>query len=266
MSTASNADVINDAAADPVPSMPAPLSGEITLLRGLAFKEDDESLTWHDHATTRELTGADEEKLATLENKPGLTYTEYMNTILENAVLKIGDLNVSQMPGIANKLILADRDMLFLAVLRSTYGSTRTIRARCSECGATNDVVIDLAEDFPITHPDFDIREPIEVETSKGTVKLRMITGEDTVEAQKIAKTDAELNTVMLSRCAVWGDLAPVDKLEWARSLSVADRKKLTETLQAIDIGPNLQGVDTHCAECEANMPILLDWVSLLLS
>lgn len=266
MSIASTADVINDAAADPVPSMPVPLSGEITLLRGLARREDDDTIVWHDRAVTRELNGADEEKLAALENKSGVTYTEYMNTILESAVLSIGDLNVSQLSGISNKLILADRDMLFLAVLRSTYGNTRTIRAMCGECGAMNDIVLDLEADFPITTPDFDIREPIEVETSKGTIKLRMITGEDTIEAQKAAKTDAELNTVMLSRCVVFGDDAPEDKLEWARSLNVADRKKLISSLQAIDIGPNLRGVDTHCAECEATMPILLDWVSLLLS
>ena len=264
MSTANQADVINEAALDPVPSMPGPLSGEITLLRGLAETKDDGQVVWHDHAKTRELNGADEEKLASLENKAGVTYTEYMNVILESAVVNIGGLQM--VPGMANKLILADRDMLFLSVLRSTYGKTRTIRAICGQCGEMNDVLIDLDEDFPIVTPDFDIREPIDVAISKGNVRLRMINGTDTLEAQKTAKTDAELNTVMLSRCAVWGDDAPVDTLDWARSLNVADRKKLISALQAIEVGPSLQGVDTHCAECEASMPILLDWVSLLLS
>lgn len=260
------ADTINQAALDPVPSMPAPLSGEMTLLRGLAETKDSGEVVWHTKAHTRELTGADEEKLASLEKKEGLTYTEYMNAILESAVTTIGGLSVKTTPGLVNKLILADRDMLFLSVLRSTYGVTRTVRVICGQCGESNDVEIDLHEDFPIVIPDFDIHEPIDVQTSRGNIKLRMINGEDTIEAQKTAKTDAELNTVMLSRCVVWGDDAPADTLEWARSLNVADRKKLIAALQAIELGPNMRGVETHCAECEAAMPILLDWVSLLLS
>lgn len=266
MSDTAVAESINEAIADPVPHMQKPLSNQIELLRGLQETVDGE-VVWHTVATTKELTGADEEYLASIENEEGLTYTEYMSAILERAVVSIGGLSIKDIKGVVNKLILPDRDMLFLGVLRSTYGTEREIRAMCSKCGAMNDIVIDLDEDFPIKRPSFDLREPIAISVGGTEYKLRPPNGEDTIEAQKIAKTDAELNTVMLSRCSVFGEIAPKDRLEWARNLNVNTRRKLTNALLDLDeLGPALEGVDTHCAECGIVMPILLDWVSLLLS
>ena len=266
MSDTAVAEAINEAIADPVPHMQRPLNNQIELLRGLQETVDGE-VVWHTVATTKELTGADEEYLASIENEEGLTYTEYMSAILERAVVSIGGLKVSDIKGVINKLILSDRDMLFLAVLRSTYGTEREIRAMCSKCGAVNDVVIDLDEDFKITRPDFDVTQPLEVTVGKTTYQLRPPNGEDTIAAQKVAKTDAELNTVMLSRCSVFGEISPQDPLEWARNLNVNTRRKLTNALLDLDeLGPDLKGVETHCAECGIVMPILLDWVSLLLS
>lgn len=268
MSTASDADVINSLGADPVPSMPTPLSTHIKLLRGLGEKTADGVETWHDLAEVRELTGEDEEYLASLQGKEGLTYTEYMNFLLERAVLRIGDLVVKDLPGIMNKLALPDRDMLFLGVVRATYGIERSMRARCPHCGTSNDIVLNLDDDFPIRKADFDMRDTIKVKTNKGIVQLRLPTGEDTIQAQKQAKSDAEINTVMISRCSVWekGE-EPADRMAWARKLNIGDRRKLIDVLLAADnLGPDLEAVDTQCAECSKPLPILLDWVSLLLS
>lgn len=267
MSTASDAETINALTADPVPSMPTPLSTRIELLRGLGEKNADGTENWHTTAQVRELTGEDEEYLATIEGKKGLTYTEFMNTLLERAVLKIGDLDVPSLPGIMNKLILADRDMLFLGLVRATYGVTREFRVTCPSCGVSNDIKIDLDEDFPIKTTDLDLRDTIKVETRQGIIQLRLPNGEDTIEAQKLATTDAELNTVMLSRCSVWEEgQAPQDRLVWARKLGKADRDKLIKALLDIQVGPDLEGVDTQCATCGKDLPIVLDWVSLLLS
>lgn len=266
MSDVAVADTINEAATEPIPYMQRPLSNQIELLRGLQETVDGTTM-WHSVATVKELTGSDEEYLASIESKDGLTYTEYMSAILERAVVSIGDLSIKDIKGVVNKLILPDRDMLFLGVLRSTYGTEREIRAMCAKCGAMNDIVIDLDDDFPIKRPDFDIKQPIEVTVGTVTYKLRPPNGEDTIEAQKLSKTDAELNTVMLSRCAVFEDNAPSDTLEWARNLNVNTRRKLINSLLDLDeLGPSLEGVDTHCADCGTAMPILLDWVSLLLS
>lgn len=268
MTTAATADTINQATADPVPSMPNPLSTSIELLRGLGEKDATTGTEkWHTVAEVRELTGEDEEYLASMGNKKGVTYTEYMNTILDRAVVKIGDLVVADLPGIMNKLILADRDMLFLGVVRATYGISREFRMICPHCSTSNDVAIDLDDDFPIKQPTFDLRETIKVDTRRGIVQLRLPNGEDTIFAQKHSDSDPALNTAMLARCAVWDEgKAPADTLEWARKLNVADRQKLVNALLDVEIGPDLEGVDTQCASCGGDLPVNLDWVSLLLS
>lgn len=267
MSTSSEADMINSMAADPVPAIKPPLSTQIELLRGLGEKHDDGSETWHDVAYIKELTGADEEALAGLENKKGITYTEYMNALLERAVLRIGSLEVAKYPGLMNKLILPDRDMLFLGVVRATYGVGRDLRVRCPHCGESNDVQINLDEDFPIRKPDFDLRDTLKVTTKNGVIQLRLPNGEDTVKAQKDAKTDAELNTAMIARCAVFEEgEEPDDRQQWARDLNAGVRRALVNAILAVQLGPDLEGVDAQCAVCGQDMPLSLDWVSLLFS
>lgn len=266
MSTSAQADTINSVMADPAPAIPAPQNGDVKLLRGLRYTTA-EGDTWYDQAVVRELTGADEEYLTSIENKPDLMYIEYMNALLQRAVVSIGDIDIHDRPSVLDKLILADRDLLFLAIVRSTYGEVRRIRMTCPSCQTKNDVEIDLQEDFPIRTPTWDVRQPLEVHTSKGIVKLRLPNGEDNIESAKRSKENtAALNTYMLARCAVWenGD-TPADPIEWARTLSVGDRKQLIRSLLDVEIGPKLGEVDTHCAECGEALPIALDWVSLLL-
>jgi hypothetical protein len=266
MAESDDAAAINTAMAEPVPSMPGVPQVTIELIRGIHDADND---VWHTEAEVRELTGEDEEYLAGLETKKGLLYSDYMASLLARAVVRIGELPIDGSPkskAIVNKLMLADRDLLYLGVVKATYGDTRLINMVCSSCKTKNDVELVLDEDFPVHYPDFDIRKGLKVETSKGVVTLRLPNGEDTVYAQEKSKNDAELNTVMLSRCAMWPKgKAPEDPLKWARSLNVGDRKKLINSLLEVKVGPTLEEVDTQCASCGEDMPILLDWVSLLL-
>ena len=266
MSTQATADVINEAISDPVPSMNGVPNTVVELMRGIHTSANDK---WHTQAEVRELNGEDEEYLASLENKKGLLYSEYMTAVLSRAVVKIGDLAIEGQNAttLVNKLVLGDRDLLYLSIVRATYGEERTIKMNCLKCAASNDVTLELENDFPITYPDFDVREGLKVEASKGTVTMRLPNGEDTVEANKLAKNDAEMNTVMISRCTVWPEgEAPDNPLKWARSLSIGDRRKLVDALLAVEIGPKMGEVETQCASCGEDMPILLDWVSLLFS
>jgi hypothetical protein len=266
VSKAEDAEIINEAIADPVPYMAGVPEVTVELIRGLYDPSDD---VWHTDAEVRELTGEDEEYLASLENKKGLLYSEYMNALLSRAVIRIGTVELTAANGkkLVNQLMLGDRDLLYMAVVRATYGDTRLINVACTSCKVKNDVELLLDEDFPVTYPDFDIREGLKVETSRGMVTLRMPNGEDTVIAQKEADNDATLNTVMLSRCAVWPEgEAPSNPMKWARSLNIGDRKKLINALLDVEVGPKMGEVNTQCASCGEDMPILLDWVSLLLS
>ena len=266
MSDQETAEEINTALEDPVPSMgDAPIT-TVELIRGLYDADQD---VWHTDAEVRELNGEDEEYLASIESKKDLIYAEYITHVLSRAVTRIGSVTLTPKtaPTAVSKLIMGDRDTLFLGIVKATYGDTRDIQMMCGSCGASNDVELDLDEDFPMQKPSFDVKKGLKVETSKGTISLRLPNSEDIVMGQKETKTDAEFNTYVLSRCAVWTkNKAPSNPLEWARKLNIGDRKKLVNALLDIEIGPKMGEVNTQCASCGEDMPILLDWVSLLFS
>ena len=266
MSTSAEADTINAASADSAPSMNPSLNEPVHLLRGV-MQEKDGEVEWHDLAVVKELTGADEEALDQVSKKKNLSYTEYMDAILKRSVVSIGALDVQAHPQVLDKLILADRNILFLAIVKATYGRTRTVRAVCSACDTSNDIDIELDEDFKIEVPDFDLRKPIEVETHKGTFQVRLPNGEDLIESQNKGSTSTETNTYILARTIVFDEgMETVDKVEFAKNLNVAVRRDLINALLDVEAGPDLEGVDTQCASCGEELPILLDWVSLLLS
>jgi hypothetical protein len=68
----------------------------------------------------------------------------------------------------------------------------------------------------------------------------------------------------MLSRCAVWDSNPPRDKEQWAKSLNLGDRGKLVKALSTDPPGPKMEEVKTQCANCEEELLIVMDWVSLL--
>ena len=253
---------INDALSDDAPSMPNPLSDEVRLLRGLQVKETGD---WHTMAKVRELNGADEEFLAVLGAKDGLSYVDYMTAILDRAVISIGSLPAE---GICGKLILADRDMLYLAITKATYGVEKEISVTCGSCGERQNFILDLDDDFPILRPeeDTELQSPLVVRLAKGDCEFRYPTGDDTSYAMGESENTPELNTMMIAR-TVETDAPLEERLEWARDLGIADRKKVEKAIAAStdDLGPQLGAVDTRCTACKEELPIMMDWVSLLL-
>jgi hypothetical protein len=265
MGTQDDADIINEAMQETIPEVTAPHNDGVPLIRGLRQEVDGE-YKWHTTAVVRELTGADEEYLAGVSNRKDVTYSEYMTAILASAVISIGDIEIDKRASLIDKLILADRDVLYLAIVRSTYGRYRKFSATCPSCKEKNEVSIDLENEFDFIEPTFDVRHGLEVETSKGTITLRLPIGDDTNAIAKFSGNEAALNTLMLSRCAVFPDgEEPTNKEEWARGLNIADRRALTQALLDLEIGPQIGEVDARCAYCEKDLPISMDWVSLLL-
>lgn len=256
-------DQINEAAKDDAPVLAEPYPNSVELLRGLHDPMND---TWHSTATVRELNGEDEEALAVLGNKDDLNYTEYMTSILERAVVSIGSL-----PGsfdVVNKLILPDRDLLFLQIIKATYGIEREVKATCSACGEQQNIVIELEEDFPVKGRDRDLRSPIEVPLKHGVVEFRIPNGEMTTYAVKHGSNTPEVNTLLIAQCVITKDETSLEeRTSWARSLNVADRRKVDSVLSdaVSGVGPQLEEVETRCVKCKAEMPLLMDWVSLLL-
>lgn len=264
MSVQSDATAINDALRDPVPTLRESESLMVSLQRGLI---DPVSGIWQTEAEVREMTGADEEYMAGIDAKSTITYSEYMAALLKKTVIRIGTISITDNPGMIDNLSFGDRDILFLGIIKATYGSTKEFRVACPHCSKENDVCMDLDEDFPIQKPTVDLHEPITIKLRNGKqVKMRIPTISDTAYVVKKAQNSSSQNTLMIAKCALWDGDQPADVEGWAKNLNVADRNKMVKALLDIKAGPSIEAVNVPCAHCSEEMTIGIDWISLLLS
>lgn len=265
MSIQADADALNSAIKDPVPELRKSESLIISLQRGLM---DQASGIWQTEAEVREMTGDDEEYLAGVEAKGSISYSDYMLTLLKRVVVRIGTVDVTNNNSVLDNISIGDRDILFLGVIRATYGRTKEFQATCPHCDEDNDVTMDLEDDFPIQDPSINLRDPISIKLKNGAiVRLRVPTTGDSSSISKKAQSSSEQNTFMISRCSVWADGEQPPNIEkWAKSLNVADRNKLVKAVLDVKAGPKLEEVKVSCAHCDKEIVIRIDWISLLLS
>jgi hypothetical protein len=258
MDISTQADALNKALEDDIPKMkPAP-QPVVELIRGILNKETD---VWETSALVRELNGFDEEAIASIDSRK-MVYPEFMSFLLKRAVVKIGTIEVSENPAVIDQLIIGDRDLLFLGVIEATYGKTREYQVTCRACNSSNDVFVSMDE-FKRKEATFNVRENLTVELSNGTsVSLRLPVGFDSQHVAKKAKTTAEQNTLMISRCIV-GVSNPE---EWSRNLNLKDRALVIKTLMDNQPGPEIGEVNAQCATCGEDLNLVLDWASLLFS
>lgn len=251
----------NTAIAGEAPIINNPPNNTVHLIRG-AF--NDATGDWETVAEVRELTGDDEEALAAISAKEDLSYTEYLSHLLSRAVVKVGSRNVDTNPNVLDDLLIGDRDLLFLGVVKSTYGRTREVQMTCGNCGESNDVSIDLENDFKIDGSTTDLTKPISVKLKDDSVvSFNYPTAGDSRYASKKGKTGAEQNTYIIARCLVSSMLRD-EREAWAKKLGIADRKKVIKALTAVQPGPQMGEVKTQCAHCDQELYVVLDWVSLL--
>jgi hypothetical protein len=260
--TQSDVVAFNEALVEPAPRVDLPTSLKVDLMRGFLNPLTNE---WQMSAVVRELNGIDEEALAAFDVQKGISYSEYMTHMLKRGVTSVGNVDVLGRAEIIDELIIGDRDLLFLGVLKATYGRHREFRVSCRECGGSNDVTMDLETDFKMEKPKHNLHETMKVTLKNGTVvELTYPTGGDSQVASKKGKTTAEQNTHILSRCVVLQGKSASEKEAWARGLSLADRNKLVKALFSAQPGPRMEEVETQCAHCNAKIVLALDWVSLL--
>jgi hypothetical protein len=262
MGTQQDALAVAAAIADPIPRIVATPNTTLELVCGI-FNEATKE--WETTAVVKELTGEDEEALAALDADDDLLYAQYMAALLKRSVVTIGNIKVSEKPDIIDALILGDRDSLFLATVRATYGENREYEMNCPHCKKSNDVLIEMSE-FPVKKPKGNPQEPIVVTLRNGTKqKFRLVSGKDSQTVGKRAKSIPEQNTILISRCAVWdADNKPDDVEKWAKNLGMKDRALIIDKLLEAQPGPEIKEVEAHCAHCEKPFPIALNWASLL--
>jgi len=263
-------DIFRDRAADlqrakehiagPVPLMAEAPDCSLALPRGLfvhgAFKRN---------VVVRELTGADEEALAKTREP-----TEYFDLVISLGVEKIDDFDLSSLPvaergGFLRTLLIGERDQIFLAIVKATFGEKKTLGFRCTNCEVEQEIDLLLSEDFKPKSVEDITTDIFTYTSSKGTeIEYRLANGEDQREAlgRKGAST-AEQNTVILARCITKtnGGLVP-DPIAFVRRLSIRDRQELLNGL--ITRQPTIDlGVTTKCTACGADQTLTLGWGDL---
>ena len=263
LSLAAQADEVNEAIQDPPPEVGEAAPTTVSLLRGVV---DPETGEWQNTAIVREMTGEDEEELARLNTNDDLTYAAYTSALLRRAVISIGSYTISSDPSVLDNLIIGDRDLLFLGVVKATYGNKRDFTVVCNKCHSSNDVRVNLDKDFPVTKPKGSIKKARTVTLSSGIkVKIKYLTGKDAQSIASAGDNLAEQNTAIVSHSVVWDDdRSDAVKTQWSRSLSIADRKLLIDTVLGDQPGPTLGEVEAPCAHCDETITMLLDWASLL--
>lgn len=223
--------------------------------------------SWQRRVLVRELNGMDEETLSRVRD-----ITEIYDTVLGLGVVRIGELDLGSLPlverlGHLGQLLLGERDQLYLAVIRATYGDRKTLRYTCQNegCGEAQDLILTLSKDFEPRHVDDVERTEFEYRSPKGHVIMyRPAIGSDQVEAlKKRNATTAESNSIILSRCIKTVDGAIlVDPLLEARKLSMIDRNALLNLLLERQPGFDMT-VTINCVACREEQVIPLGWGDL---
>jgi hypothetical protein len=220
---------------------------------------------WQRAVVLRELNGNDEEALSKLR-EPG----EIFDTLVASAVVSVGELDLASQPMserkvYLNRLLIGERDQLFLAAIRVTYGDSKTLSITCRNCDTTQDLILDLTSDFKPREVENVTDESFIYTTSRGErLDVRPATGADQMEVLKRkGASNAEQNTIILSRCiSAVNEALVVDPLEYARGLSMRDRQALLDQLVARQPTVDLQ-VSVTCVECEEEQRLTLSWGDL---
>jgi hypothetical protein len=252
---------LKEALAGDMPTMGEPENPVLTLPRGRFVGGK-----WETSAEVRELTGNDEEYLSRRRDP-----LDYFDAVLALGVTRLGStdmgsLNVAEREQILSSLLGGERELLFLTVIRTTFGNERDLEFQCGSCQGEFTTTLLLDNDFPLVDTlGFDPPLTYEFTTSKGdTVEYRLVNGADQKEAAtKRGATTAEQNTIVLTNVIrkVNGDL-PFDLKDYVLGLSMKDRRDLINAMD--ERLPTINNeVDLECHSCGTKNRVTLNWGDL---
>lgn len=211
----------------------------------------DENGKLHRSVFVREMTGAEEDILASTSKMP---MYQRMQKLLENCTTQIGDIKQDhpQWSRIIRGLTVSDRLFLIIRIRAVTLGELFTFRVKCpaDECGKVSSQTVPL-KDFKIEG----LKNPTERVWSdefprcKKKFTARVQTGaEEELLDQIKAKSNDFLSLAMLARFVELDNHNPVT-LDQVKSLPLADRtwirKKFTDHEGTMD-----NDVEVTCPDC----------------
>jgi len=263
--TTADLEKAKQAIAGEAPIMEPPPAGDVTLFKGL-FHEG----RFQRDAEVKELTGADEEAIARAV-AGNQEIGSYYNAVLVQGVVRIGGVYFAKYTPeecriMLDSLLLGDKELLFVNVLKVTYGDERTIVVTCPSCGKNNDVIYTLSDDVKMRSLDSDADEYVFTLRDGTRLDYRLFTGADQAESVRRRNiTTAEQNTILLSRAITQVGGRPLpDSFSFARDMGASDRRRLLEEIQSKQPGPYFEEVKLPCASCVEPAVFKPTWADLL--
>lgn len=271
MADALVASVLGGGGEEDLPSVPEVEGDEIVPLPGGLVVSTPDGPQVIREVQIREMTGADEERLAKAGNSKNQFH--FFNTMLEIMTVRIGDQDSSTFPVLLKNMLIGDRESVIFGIRRLTYGDTFEVTgwSGCPFCDEVSDISFDLFNEEVI--PVRKLADPLaesewDVELRKGQVAhCRMLTGEDQQEIAKAVEngvTWPEQNSFILKRAVKHiTDAKGKPRLVAAApslvvNLSTADRKKILLEVAKRAPGPQYTRITFTHPPCgkEVSLPL----------
>lgn len=210
-------------------------------------------------AIVTELTGRAEEKLARID--PMSNMPLFLQTMVQSALESIGGHEPT--PEMLRDLLIGDREMLILGIRSATYGNEVQMHIVCPQCGAEEDIGVELDKDIPVKKMETPSVREYDVELRRGSVaKVVPATAGLQDEIWDIKKSAAEMKTATLGWCVKSIDGAAVNH-QTVLDLGMGDRKIILDFLADLQPGPDYEGVRLPCEACGQEFALVLDLADL---
>jgi hypothetical protein len=253
--------LLNDAGGQVAkPEIALPADGNVRLPGGYVLGSDYASVRYD--AEVRELTGADEEAL-TKARQSGIG--KYVSTLLSAGTVSVGDEKTNSL--LLSNLLLGDRDMLLLEIRRATYGDEIIWEQfTCPWCSEEFRLSVTLDE-IPVRRLEGPSNRIFEVPLRKGRkafVRLPVGSDQEALLAVVDRTTESEQNTLLLSRVLIsvveadGTENAVTGNPEFARSLGIADRKTILDSIEKNQPGPQYNDVKFLHDSCGKEVPLFI--------
>lgn len=242
------------------PQLPAPTDPGVSLPRGIFHQG-----SWHTQAEVRELTGADEEFVARYPEQ-----ADNFEAVLSVGTARIGDIDLTSMKhserlAITGQLLVGERQMLYLAIVRATFGNERDYAYVC-ECKAEVGVSLDIAQDLAVTVPEgVDYRNGTYRYTADGwDIGYRLVTGAD--EREMLAKQRANMaervTQLLESVVLTINGEPPLDPHQAVLNLPARVRRGLLEVMNTNQPTFDMN-IISECPSCGRKSEYGLTWFDL---
>lgn len=246
---------------DNVPAITMPSDDLVNLPGGIIV---DGKL--HKTAVVRELNGEHEELLAKASQSYPLNPWHFIDRLLRCGVVQIGDLPESRTEQLLKEMLVGDREQLLLGIRRATYGEELDIdNWQCPNCNNVASLSM-LLEDIPcqtLENPEEELTFTVPLKKG-GSARVRLATGDDNRAMFEKPLTQAQQQSIVLSRCVldITNPNGVVQNVAGFPSLvlgmSVPDRHKILDELRTRQPGPKYDEIKYECESCgeEVNVAV----------